>query len=116
MGQSSMAKQIAILDSKTKSKHVDVGQHRATGGEQADFSSSGTRRQRLRDSDTGHGMGQYGGHPTRNYFVSAGGVAVPSSIYTNSFGGVLVAVFCGPAFPITAPIPPISATYCLPST
>ncbi len=57
-----MAQQIAILNTKAKSKHVDVGQHRATGGEHTDFSSSGTRRQRLRDSDASHGMRQYGGH------------------------------------------------------
>lgn len=121
-----MAKQGVIGNSEIKSEHIHVRQHGAARREQTDFSPARARGQGLRDGYAGHCVRQDGWHVRReaNYFAGSdavcgfggsGRIAVPSNMYTNSFGGIAVALFWGPALPITVPIPPISATYCLPS-
>ncbi len=126
MCNSTMAKQGVIGDSEIKSEHIHIRQHGAARGEQTDFSPARARGQRLRDGYAGHCVRQNGWHLRRaaNYFAGSdavcgfggsGRIAVPSNMYTNSFGGIAVGLFWGPALPITVPIPPISATYCWPS-
>ena len=126
MRNSTMAKQRVIGNSEIKSEHIHVRQHGAARGEQTDFSPARARGQGLRDGYAGHCVRQDGWHLRRaaNYFGGSdavcafggsGRTAVPSNLYTNSLGGIAVGLFWGPALPITVPIPPISATYCLPS-